>query len=83
MSEELLKQLEIEKKELEGEFIQLGKEIKNCKDSETRKKLQELKKEIQFDLDEVKIQIDELIETNKEQQTNTNKNDNENGTEKP
>jgi hypothetical protein len=83
MSEELLKQLETEKKELEGEFIQLGKEIKNCKDSETRKKLQELKKEIQFDLDEVKIQIDELIETNKEQQTNTNKNDNENGTEKP
>jgi hypothetical protein len=80
MSDELLNQLEIEKKELEGEFIQLGKEIKNCKDSETRKKLQELKKEIQFDLDEVKIQIDELKITNNEQQTNLK--ENENGTQK-
>jgi hypothetical protein len=56
----ILAELEKERKELEKEFIQLGKEIKICKDSEERKNLQNLKKEIQFDLDDIKIQIEEL-----------------------
>lgn len=78
--DEVLKEFEKERLELESEFIQLGKEIKICKDSETRKKLQDLKKEIQFDLDEVKLQIDTL----KQEKIITNKqgNENENGTEK-
>lgn len=76
MINELLKELEIEKKELETEFLQLGKEIKICKDSEERKNLQNLKKEIQFDLDDIKIQIEELKnETNKENITNKQTNE--------
>jgi hypothetical protein len=76
---EILKQLEKERLELESEFIQLGKEIKNCKDSETRTNLQELKKEIQFDLDDVKIQIEEIKNNTNEQQTKKT----EDGIEKP
>ena len=75
-NEELLAELEKERKELESEFIQLGKEIKNCKDSESRKNLQELKKEIQFDLDDIKIQIEEIKNQPKEETiTNTIKNE--------
>jgi hypothetical protein len=74
-NEELLAELEKERKELESEFIQLGKEIKNCKDSEERKNLQDLKKEIQFDLDDIKLQIEELKnESNEETITNNLKN---------
>lgn len=69
--EQLLAELEKERKELETEFIQLGKEIKNCKDSESRKNLQELKKEIQFDLDDIKVQIEELQNETEETTTNT------------
>lgn len=72
MNEELLSELNKERKELESEFIQLGKEIKHCKDAETRKKLQEVKKEIQFDLDDIKLQIEELKnETNEQNNNNT------------
>lgn len=71
INENLLAELEKERKELENEFIQLGKEIKLCKDSEERKNLQNLKKEIQFDLDDIKIQIEELKnETTEENITN-------------
>lgn len=73
--DDILKELEKERLELESEFLQLGKEIKICRDSETRKKLQESKKEIQFDLEDVKIQINKLKET-------TTEKTNENGTEK-
>lgn len=67
----ILAELEKERKELEKEFIQLGKEIKLCKDGEERKNLQNLKKEIQFDLDDIKLQIEELkTETNEENITN-------------
>ena len=71
----LLAELEKERKLLESEFIQLGKEIKNCKDSDSRKNLQELKKEIQFDLDDIKIQIEELKNETTEETTNTIKNE--------
>jgi hypothetical protein len=75
-NEQLLSELENERKELESEFIQLGKELKTCKDSETRKNLQELKKEIQFDLDDIKIQIEEIKNQPKEETiTNTTKNE--------
>jgi hypothetical protein len=75
----LLAELEKERKVLEDEFIQLGKEIKLCKDLETRQNLQELKKEIQFDLDEIKLQIEEVKnENNQTLETKTN----EDGTEK-
>ena len=71
INENLLAELEKERKELENEFIQLGKEIKLCRDSEERKNLQNLKKEIQFDLDDIKIQIEELKnETTEENITN-------------
>jgi hypothetical protein len=72
--EEVILQLEKERKELEKEFIQLGKEIKICKDSKERKNLQDLKKEIQFDLDDIKIQIEEMKnESEEETTTNTTK----------
>ena len=75
-NEQLLSELENERKELETEFIQLGKELKTCKDSETRKNLQELKKEIQFDLDDIKIQIEEIKNQPKEETiTKTTKNE--------
>jgi hypothetical protein len=75
-NEQLLSELENERKELESEFIQLGKELKTCKDSETRKNLQELKKEIQFDLDDIKLQIEEIKNQPKEETiTNTTKNE--------
>lgn len=75
-NEQLLSELEKERKELEAEFIQLGKEIKICKDSEERKNLQNLKKEIQFDLDDIKIQIEELKnQPAEETTTNTIKNE--------
>ena len=75
-NEQLLSELENERKELESEFIQLGQELKTCKDSETRKNLQELKKEIQFDLDDIKLQIEEIKNQPKEETiTNTTKNE--------
>ena len=77
----MLQELEKERLELESEFLQLGKEIKICQDSETRKKLQESKKEIQFDLDDVKLQIENLKQENIT--TNTKENEDANGTEKP
>lgn len=79
--DDILKELEKERLELESEFLQLGKEIKICRDSETRKKLQESKKEIQFDLDDVKLQIENLKQENIT--TNTKENEDANGTEKP
>lgn len=73
----ILAELEKERKELETEFIQLGKEIKLCKDGEERKNLQNLKKEIQFDLDDIKIQIEELKNAKSEEITNTKIEENE------
>lgn len=73
----ILAELEKERKELEKEFIQLGKEIKLCKDGEERKNLQNLKKEIQFDLDDIKLQIEELNNEKTEETTNTKIEENE------
>lgn len=72
-----LAELEKERKELEKEFIQLGKEIKLCKDGDERKNLQNLKKEIQFDLDDIKLQIEELTNEKPEETTNTKIEENE------
>jgi len=78
MNNDILKELEKERAELESEFIELGKEIKICRNSEARKGLQDLKKEIQLDLDDVKNQINKL----KEKQL-TKEKTNEDGIEKP
>ncbi len=47
-----IKVVESELKQLKEELISIAKEIKNVKDSETRKALFEEKKQIQSDIDE-------------------------------
>jgi hypothetical protein len=64
--------IEKEIKSLQQEFLDLGKEIKNCKDSATRKILMEEKKQIQLDIEEAKkhLEVLEQLSEANEQENN-------------